>query len=98
MLLEVMRLTLMLDRHNIPYQLDSGCGITRVKYPNVNKCVCTAAQGNGTYGNLDNLIEISGLLTPEERKWDSVVGWLNADEVFNRISRHYERKKVSKDG
>lgn len=32
-----------------------------------------------------------GLLTDEESKYDSVVGGLSAQEVFERIKKHYER-------
>jgi hypothetical protein len=30
-----------------------------------------------------------GLLTDEEKEFDSVKGWLSADEVFERISKNY---------
>ena len=53
----------------------------------------SAIEGFGThgYGTVDDffgpcdLIEIMGLLTPEEKKLDSVCGWLTAEEVFRRI-------------
>lgn len=44
-------------------------------------------EGYGTYGVEQDLLEIMGLLTPEERKYDSVAGWLTADDVFGRIER-----------
>lgn len=31
-----------------------------------------------------------GLLTPEEAEQDSVCGWLTADNVFERIKKHWE--------
>ena len=31
-----------------------------------------------------------GLLTDEESERDSVVGWLSAKNVFERIKKHYE--------
>ena len=42
-------------------------------------------EGFGTYGNANDLLEIMGLLTPEEEELDSVCGWLTADDVFDRI-------------
>lgn len=58
----------------------------------------SAIEGYGTYGyggwdhgtgDTDekdgDLIEIMGLLTPEEQEHDSVVGYLTAEEVFRRI-------------
>lgn len=60
--------------------------------------VISAIEGYGTYGYADeycpqyrggnsDLIEIMGLLTPEEAEQDSVAGWLTAEDVFARIMR-----------
>lgn len=35
-------------------------------------------------------LEIMGLLAPEEKKTDSVLGYLSAEEVFSRINRHWK--------
>lgn len=43
------------------------------------------SHGFGLDGEQGDLIEILGLLTPEEEEWDSVKGWLTAEEVFRRI-------------
>lgn len=50
----------------------------------------SAIEGFGSYGyglegEQGDSIEIMGLLTPEESKDSSVVGWLTAEEVFRRI-------------
>ena len=51
------------------------------------------------YGSKEGLLEISGLLTDEEyERGDSVVGYLNAENVFNRIKSHYESELDTKDG
>lgn len=63
-----------------------------VYYPN-GKQMISAIEGYGTYGygawiNPDNptdLIEIMGLLTPEEKAYSRVRGYLTAEEVFRRI-------------
>lgn len=47
----------------------------------------SAIEGSGTYGSEDDLLEIMGLLTEEEKKEDTVVGWLTAENVFNRIMK-----------
>ena len=39
----------------------------------------------GSYGYEENLIEIMGLLTDEESKYDSVLGHLTAEQVLERI-------------
>ena len=48
----------------------------------------SAVEGMGTYGAEDDLIEIMGLLTPEEEEYDSVCGYLTAQNVFDRIVAH----------
>ena len=53
--------------------------------------VLSAVQGFGTYGAEDDLIEIMGLLTPEEKKHDVVAGYLTAEDVFERIKNHYKK-------
>ena len=50
----------------------------------------SAVEGFGTHGESSDRIEIMGLLSPEERKCDSVVGWLTAENVFARIRHHME--------
>lgn len=64
-----------------------------IEYPEgmpTDKRVCSVIQGYGSYGGQANLLEIMGLLTPEEEQDDSVCGWLTAEEVFERIKKHYE--------
>lgn len=57
----------------------------------------SAIQGFGTYGAEHDLIEIMGLLTPEEELDDKVVGYLTAKNVFERIKTDYEgRIKIMK--
>ena len=55
--------------------------------------VCSVIEGMGTYGREQDLLEIMGLLTDEECKEDSVMGYLTAEDVFNRIKTHYESLK-----
>ncbi len=65
----------------------------QIEYPctyHKGERVCSAVQGYGTYGAEQNLLEIMGLLTPEESEQDSVCGWLTAENVFERIKKHWE--------
>jgi len=55
--------------------------------------IVSVVQGNYTYGSDDNKLEIMGLLTPEEEEYDSVVGWLSADEVYERIMNYYGNRE-----
>jgi hypothetical protein len=45
------------------------------------------------YGSEDGLLEIMGLLTPEEEGWDEVRGWLTAEDVFSRIKEWHAKSK-----
>jgi hypothetical protein len=73
-----------------------------VYYPDGERMI-SAIEGYGSYGfggwdhgtlgsdeKDGDLIEIMGLLTPEESEHDSVVGYLTAEEVFRRIKEAVE--------
>ena len=95
----------MLDKSGIPYERDDAnftvmlafgmpvSGIRRIKYPKKEDFVCSVIFGYGTYGFEDGKLEIMGLLTPDEEQYDSVAGYLTAEDVFNRISKHYKESK-----
>lgn len=86
---EILRLDEMLTEANIPHItekfLDGWC----VLYPTRENPIADAVEHYGSYGNSANLLEIMGLLTDEEEKCDSVKGWLTAEDVFERMSKHY---------
>lgn len=46
----------------------------------------------GCYGREKDLLEIMGLLTPEEEKINSVIGYLTAEDVFERITKYLDRE------
>lgn len=52
-----------------------------------SSAVCSIIEGYGTYGEENDLLEIMGLLTPEEEQHDSVRGYLTAENVFERIKK-----------
>jgi hypothetical protein len=49
-----------------------------------------AIEHYASYGRSEDLLEIMGLLTSEEEGYDSVKGYLTAEDVFQRIKKHYE--------
>lgn len=74
-----------------------------VYYPDGERMV-SAIEGAGSYGfggwdhgmfgtdeKDGDLIEIMGLLSPEEEKHDSVAGYLTAEDVFSRIQKEIEK-------
>ena len=97
-MMEIERLVSMLDEACIPYERDDdteynrlvNVSIKRIKYPCIDNFVCSAIQGDYTLGGRENLIEIMGLLTEEERERDDVVGYLTPEEVFWRIKKDWE--------
>jgi len=62
-------------------------------YGDYSNEVCSVIEGDGTYGYEQDLLEIRGLLTPEEEKKDTVCGYLTAENVFERIKAAEERRK-----
>lgn len=49
-----------------------------------NSCVCIVASFTGSYASSPGLLDIIGLT-----KNNNAEGWLNAEEVFFRIQKHY---------
>ena len=100
---EIFKLKKMLEDAKIPFVFDDRSDpkyeYYQIDYPALlpyEKHVCSVIQGTGTYGNIDNKLEIMGLLTNEEKQYDDVLGWLSAEDVFKRIESHYrgERDEV----
>lgn len=103
------KLVKMLDDAKIPYErndddpnfdfykLTGYQPIKRIKYgkfPGTEiGCICSVICGYATYGGYEGLLEIMGLLTPEEEEYDDVAGGLTAEDVFNRIKNHYDSNK-----
>lgn len=84
-----------MKKADIPYEFENLYSGGHIMYPNNRKRVCSAIEHEYSYGSYDDKIEIMGLLTEEEKKCDSVIGNLTAEEVFRRIKEHYDsvRKK-----
>lgn len=86
---EILKLDKMLTEANVPHTLNRFLDGWQVVYSVNEKRIADAIQHCGSYGNSANLLEIMGLLTAEEEQYDSVKGWLTAEDVFNRMSKHY---------
>ena len=88
---EILKLDAMLTEKGIPHTLQKFLDGWQVIYPeDGEKRVMDAIEHFGNYGNEEDLLEIMGLLTPEEEKDDSVLGYLTAEEVCKRIEQHWE--------
>lgn len=91
---EIKKLDKMLTEANIPHTMKRFMDGWQVCYPvesEENGRVMDAIEHRGSYGHGQDLLEIMGLLTPEEEQNDSVKGWLTAENVFERIKKHYEQ-------
>ena len=86
---EMDNLILMLNISGIPYEVTECWGTPQVWYPNKKDVICDVICHQFSYGGNQGLLEIMGLLTNEEVKWDDVVGYLTAKDVFKRIVAHY---------
>lgn len=88
---EILKLHVMLLDKDVPHDIRRDCDGWHINYPCMGiDRVLSAVEFRGTYGAEKDLIEIMGLLTPEELLMDSVKGYLTAENVFNRIKEHYE--------
>ena len=89
---EIYKLRDMMDEAGIPYIFENGfLNGGALAYPNRENMVCSAIEHDGSYGRQVDKIEIMGLLTDEEQKYYEVVGYLSADEVFSRITKHWNK-------
>ena len=94
---EIFRLKKMLEDEGIPFEFmtmfkeSRTLSGYRIAYPKdtTKHLVCSVIEHGGSYGHEQDLLEIMGLLTDDEKKGDSVAGWLTAEDVFNRIKEHY---------
>lgn len=94
---EILKLDKMLTEANVPHTLDRFLDGWQVIYSVNGKRIADAIQHFGSYGNTENLLEIMGLVDPKESD-DSVLGWLTAEDVFERMSDHYAVHATEKGG
>ena len=88
---EILKLDRMLTDASIPHTLDRFFDGWQVCYPTREEpeLVMDAIEHYGSYGKDEDKLEIMGLLTPDEEEQDSVLGYLTAEDVFERIRKHH---------
>lgn len=84
---EIMRLRRMIIKAELPncemtYLLD---GFKFTLYNNESEVLCNVIEHQYSYGNKNDLLELNGGLTKEEKSLDHVIGNLSAEEVFKRL-------------
>lgn len=97
---EIFSLKYMLERAGIPFEfIDRSSQWSdkredwQIAYGEINHegfPTCSVIQNFSSIGNKENLLEIYGLLTDEERKDGTATGYLTAQDVFERIKKHWE--------
>ena len=107
---EIFKLKRMLEKVGIPFEFVECFGYDKkllsvfpdimdhyqIFYPSKGEDQkISVIEGFSTYGAEQDRLEIMGLLTPWERfEGDTVVGWLTAENVFKRIKKDWEERKV----
>ena len=108
---EIFRLKRMLEKAEIPFDWIESLGYDKrlmMAYPDLleHYHICYPVQGDGqrisviegfgTYGREQDKLEIMGGLTEEEKEEGyEVIGWLTAEEVFERIKKLEEADEKS---
>ena len=96
---EPLRLASMLLTANIPFEIGELCNGLIIFYPCMgDECVSNAICHDGSYGRHIGLLEIMGCLTEEEAEYDAVVGWLSAENVFERWHKHWLENHAEGEG
>ena len=90
---EIKKLALMLIEAEIPFQITKDAEdneANQIWYPSKKNNVCDVICHRYSYGHERGLLEMMGLTTKEEDEiYFGVVGYLTAEEVFERIAYHY---------
>ena len=91
---EIFKLESMLKKAHIPFIFKRQPDMNgfQICYPVYrHDRICSVILHDGSYGREQGLLEIMGLLMPWE-DGDDVLGYLEAEDVFERIKAHYEGK------
>ena len=90
---EILKLKDLIEKEGIPFEFETRKDGYQLVYPSFSSngnFICSVVEFPGTYGYEDDKLEIMGLLTFDEYTYDTVVGHLTAEDVFERIKKHYE--------
>ena len=88
---EILKLKNMLEKAEIPFEFSEIFGGYHITYPSNKFRICSVIEHDYSYGNAQDLLEIKGLLTKNEKKYDDVIGYLSAEEVFKRIQKNWKK-------
>lgn len=89
---EILKLKRMLEDAAIDFEFKYLNGGYQVLLTEGKIPFLSAVTSIASYGRERGLIEIMGLLEDEELEENSVVGWIDAENVFQRIMKHFQNK------
>lgn len=84
---EILRLKGMLEKAKIPFVFSKVFGGYHIEYPASTGRVCSVIEHDYSYGREQDLLEIMN------RKQNDVLGYLTAENVFQRIEKHWKELK-----
>ena len=92
---EILRLKGMLEKAKIPFVFSKVFGGYHIEYPASTGRVCSVIEHDYSYGREKDLLEIQGMKKKKEYKetQDTVIGYLTAEDVFQRIEKHWKSIK-----
>lgn len=92
---EIFKLKDMLEKAKIPFDFSELNGGFHIVYPCSDGAVCSVIEHDFSYGRRKDLLEIQGLMTEKEIQDEDndVLGFLTAEDVFNRIEKHYKHEE-----
>jgi hypothetical protein len=90
---EILKLKSLLQNAGIPFDFHEIFGGYQIVYPEegLNR-ICSVIEHDGSYGSKQDLLAIMGLLTDKEKKYDDVLGYLTAENVYDRIYAHWTER------
>ena len=94
---EIIRLKSMLEKAKIPFEFSELFGGYHITYPSNKFRICSVIEHDYSYGNAQDLLEIKGLLTKNEKKYNYVLGYRSAEEVFKRIKKNWKKLRRYRD-
>jgi hypothetical protein len=89
---EILRLKAMMEIDGIPFEFTEFHNGYHLSYPQFGKnVVCSVIEHDSSFGRYEDLLEIRGLMTDKELEVEDgdVLGYLTAEDVFNRIHEHW---------
>lgn len=98
---EIFKLKELLETANIPFEFiehKNDMNGFQICYPDSGeKRVCSVIEHEFSYGNRQYLLEIQGLMTEKEIEESHIIvlGYLTAENVFERIKEHYQKQNYN---